>query len=192
MRSIGGGVEFSESEYYGRLTDEQKMESEFVVMSFVEYMYTYHDLKPLEWDEKGVEDCCLYTLPRKISAGESYFKAVAPVLSAFFDFLGEKGLLSNAADLARRVREIDGEIVENASNPRNWGMAKSLVMAAIDAGVDITSEKEMNNFIRMYNLQMFGELGSIVSMGSKVGRNDPCPCGSGKEYKKCCLKSGKR
>jgi uncharacterized protein len=23
--------------------------------------------------------------------------------------------------------------------------------------------------------------------GPKVGRNDPCPCGSGKKYKKCCL-----
>ncbi|MFC1716153.1 tetratricopeptide repeat protein [Candidatus Poribacteria bacterium] len=22
----------------------------------------------------------------------------------------------------------------------------------------------------------------------KVGRNDPCPCGSGKKYKKCCMK----
>ncbi|OYV65112.1 MAG: hypothetical protein B7Z72_12525, partial [Gemmatimonadetes bacterium 21-71-4] len=22
-----------------------------------------------------------------------------------------------------------------------------------------------------------------------VGRNDPCPCGSGKKYKKCCLRS---
>ena len=22
----------------------------------------------------------------------------------------------------------------------------------------------------------------------KVGRNDPCPCGSGKKYKKCCAK----
>jgi uncharacterized protein YecA (UPF0149 family) len=20
----------------------------------------------------------------------------------------------------------------------------------------------------------------------KIGRNDPCPCGSGKKYKKCC------
>lgn len=25
----------------------------------------------------------------------------------------------------------------------------------------------------------------------KVGRNDPCPCGSGKKYKNCCLTSGK-
>jgi uncharacterized protein YecA (UPF0149 family) len=23
----------------------------------------------------------------------------------------------------------------------------------------------------------------------KVGRNDPCPCGSGKKFKKCCLAS---
>lgn len=22
----------------------------------------------------------------------------------------------------------------------------------------------------------------------KIGRNDPCPCGSGKKYKKCCGK----
>ncbi len=35
--------------------------------------------------------------------------------------------------------------------------------------------------------------GAIVSPATvrnttpKVGRNDPCPCGSGKKYKKCCL-----
>jgi preprotein translocase subunit SecA len=25
-----------------------------------------------------------------------------------------------------------------------------------------------------------------ITKGTKVGRNDPCPCGSGKKYKKCC------
>jgi len=25
-----------------------------------------------------------------------------------------------------------------------------------------------------------------ATLGNKVGRNDPCPCGSGKKYKKCC------
>lgn len=29
--------------------------------------------------------------------------------------------------------------------------------------------------------------GTVVK-GQKVGRNDPCPCGSGKKYKKCCGK----
>ena len=26
----------------------------------------------------------------------------------------------------------------------------------------------------------------VVRSGARVGRNDPCPCGSGKKYKKCC------
>jgi preprotein translocase subunit SecA len=29
-----------------------------------------------------------------------------------------------------------------------------------------------------------------IRTGPKVGRNDPCPCGSGKKYKHCCGKSG--
>jgi preprotein translocase subunit SecA len=28
-----------------------------------------------------------------------------------------------------------------------------------------------------------------IRVGEKVGRNDPCPCGSGKKYKKCCGRS---
>jgi len=30
----------------------------------------------------------------------------------------------------------------------------------------------------------------VVRSGAKVGRNDPCPCGSGKKYKKCCGANG--
>jgi SEC-C motif len=29
-------------------------------------------------------------------------------------------------------------------------------------------------------------------MSNKVGRNDPCPCGSGKKYKQCCLLTQKK
>ena len=31
-----------------------------------------------------------------------------------------------------------------------------------------------------------GRLKPIVKKEKKIGRNDPCPCGSGKKYKKCC------
>ena len=30
---------------------------------------------------------------------------------------------------------------------------------------------------------------SIAVSDKVVGRNDPCPCGSGKKYKKCCGKN---
>ena len=28
--------------------------------------------------------------------------------------------------------------------------------------------------------------GTVRREGKKIGRNDPCPCGSGKKYKQCC------
>ena len=30
----------------------------------------------------------------------------------------------------------------------------------------------------------------VVRPADKIGRNDPCPCGSGRKYKKCCQKLG--
>jgi hypothetical protein len=30
----------------------------------------------------------------------------------------------------------------------------------------------------------------VVRGTAKIGRNDPCPCGSGKKYKKCCGAKG--
>ena len=36
------------------------------------------------------------------------------------------------------------------------------------------------------------EKGRTVRKGKKVGPNDPCPCGSGKKYKKCCGAPGKQ
>jgi len=33
---------------------------------------------------------------------------------------------------------------------------------------------------------MTDDLPPLPAVSSKIGRNDPCPCGSGKKYKKCC------
>ena len=37
-----------------------------------------------------------------------------------------------------------------------------------------------------------GKVQTYKRSGKKVGRNDPCPCGSGKKYKHCCLRSEQR
>jgi len=37
----------------------------------------------------------------------------------------------------------------------------------------------------MYNEQKMS--GTVVREDKKIGRNEPCPCGSGKKYKQCCL-----
>ncbi|MDF2907866.1 MAG: hypothetical protein K0R34_3187 [Herbinix sp.] len=47
--------------------------------------------------------------------------------------------------------------------------------------ITISTEEEDNTYDSYEN-------GTFQREGAKIGRNDPCPCGSGKKYKKCCGK----
>ncbi|HCS73087.1 MAG TPA: hypothetical protein DIW17_04340, partial [Clostridiales bacterium] len=38
----------------------------------------------------------------------------------------------------------------------------------------------------MQNYEVYAPQEPVRREGPKIGRNDPCPCGSGKKYKKCC------
>lgn len=51
-------------------------------------------------------------------------------------------------------------------------------------------KRELNEAVRKIYRLGRGErvtLQPVVHDAPKAGRNDPCPCGSGKKYKKCCL-----
>jgi len=48
----------------------------------------------------------------------------------------------------------------------------------------VIRQKGKSVFERMSESQ--GAMPTIKNSRAKVGRNDPCPCGSGKKYKKCC------
>src|SRR5581483_4520301 len=54
---------------------------------------------------------------------------------------------------------------------------------------DFTRNIQRKKDKELQDLQFVGGDGSTTSQpvngGQKVGRNDPCPCGSGKKYKKC-------
>ncbi len=39
-----------------------------------------------------------------------------------------------------------------------------------------------------YERAVEGKVETLRRPGSKLGRNDPCPCGSGRKYKKCCMR----
>ena len=44
-----------------------------------------------------------------------------------------------------------------------------------------------NAFSQVFDIISAPKRESVVPAGEKIGRNDPCPCGSGKKYKNCCL-----
>ena len=60
----------------------------------------------------------------------------------------------------------------------------------VDAKADWLYELPMSNdiFDKETKRKLFLEQkkSGTVIVGKKVGRNDPCPCGSGKKYKQCC------
>jgi len=63
--------------------------------------------------------------------------------------------------------------------------------AAQNAVQDMTRGIQKKHEKELKELQFLGGNGNgagkptPVAAGPKVGRNDPCPCGSGKKYKKC-------
>ena len=54
------------------------------------------------------------------------------------------------------------------------------------------SHHEKANFVKRDGRWLYDqgsvEAKTIVRTAPKVGRNEPCPCGSGKKYKHCCVK----
>ena len=49
-----------------------------------------------------------------------------------------------------------------------------------------TSVDELEEAFQRRKRRELQEARMVVRGAAKVGRNDPCPCGSGKKYKKCC------
>lgn len=51
--------------------------------------------------------------------------------------------------------------------------------------------EDLENYNKLKKFLATGDykhLSTTVREKNKSGRNDPCPCGSGKKYKKCCGK----
>ena len=204
-KQVGGWFdEFVGSPQYQGLTETQKEQAPDVVRCFADHAFRYVGVAPEQWNRNGVTECCVEILPRQMSADLPFFEAIAPVLSAFFLLLAEKRLLPKAAALAKTVAELEEEIVAVSQDKRHWGPANALVMAAQEAGVDMCDQRALQKFIALRNLKLLAQVESAPPEPSppttalpppptpahrsepKVGRNDPCACGSGKKFKKCC------
>ena len=57
--------------------------------------------------------------------------------------------------------------------------------AETTAQVVSNTQQDLSKYVRPRKTRTI-----IREYDKKIGRNDPCPCGSGKKYKNCCLKEG--
>jgi uncharacterized protein YecA (UPF0149 family) len=72
------------------------------------------------------------------------------------------------------------------------------IINGVDESLDIYNQTRISNMLSKFikNIPLWKLKGATIneiesskneaSTEQKVGRNDPCPCGSGKKFKKCC------
>jgi len=99
----------------------------FFIQMFSELAYNYCSETPGQWTPDTVEEVCLSLFPRKLSINSKHFKHVTPVMIAFLSWMEEKRIITDTADLQATFKEIKDDIEEEADDPANWGLAKSLL-----------------------------------------------------------------
>jgi len=178
--------DFEETSLFKSLPEAARQNAGFIISVFGEKMYDYPGETPAEWSAGGLSEVITDVFPRKISADEDTFISVEPVLTAFFQYLNDMGYIKNANKLTKALKETAPIMVDEATDSSNWGFAKQFVMSAMNEGVDIEDKQAMDKFTQMYNAQITSlPTFSAPQIGKpKVGRNEPCPCGSGNKFKK--------
>jgi preprotein translocase subunit SecA len=100
-----------------------------------------------------------------------------------------KGVHDRVSENVFRMEDVSDEQVSAAM----WAGAQSVrtqaqsAMQARSAEVNMQQQSQMSTNSGGATEK---KVETIRNVGAKVGRNDPCPCGSGKKYKNCHMKSG--
>ena len=66
---------------------------------------------------------------------------------------------------------------------------KNMVAAKADWLYELPQWDNLLDEAKRKELYKKQKLSGTVIKGKKIGRNEPCPCGSGKKYKNCCGKN---
>lgn len=160
-----------------------------------------------EWDEyiKGIETQEDYVqfqkeyFPKETECYRAIIETKNPVIKGNIKDLSEKynmsgrefiGFLDGANTSFKETLELEDLTLESEINIEFdfekllWNMydAKAEWLYGLEEWNNIFDEEKRKQIKKDYNRS------KIVIKEEKVGRNDPCPCGSGKKYKKCCGK----
>ena len=90
------------------------------------------------------------------------------------------------AQIKLEVAKIMLHIVKSEKNVQRQSSA-NITNASLDSSVMSAMNVEGENSAPKSNQTEKAK--PVVNDGPKVGRNDPCPCGSGRKYKQCCGKN---
>lgn len=152
-------VRFAESTHARAAGELSNADLVDAVERFLDACYRDAGAAPEKLDGDQVREIALVHLARRCYAKEPFVPRLGAILAAFFDHLEETTLVPQLFEIRRTLSEIADEI-------------PNAVRAIPDSerGGDAKPQSP------------------IRRPSDKIGRNDPCPCGSGKKYKNCCLR----
>lgn len=167
--------EFESAPEYNLLDTNQKENASFIISTFLDFMYNYEGVELGEWSPSNIEEVCLNLVPRKVSADQELFEIYGDVVIIFLQFLENNKYIANADILIKKVIAIKSKIPIESKKTGNWGIAKTMMMQAMEMGLDLDNEEEMDDFLLYQQLSamnnLFEEEEPIVEPWKNIGRN---------------------
>jgi hypothetical protein len=177
-----------------------------MVDCLLQYGASYLGVTPATMTVADLNELLFEIFPRKVSMEPEDAGITILEVNAFFRFVHRKYSIAGAKKLAgslngKAAKRLAGEL----GNESNFGIAKSSFARGTAAGYDMTTQDGLDQFAMFYNQnpsQPEPGSGNLLAEETvefaptirretpRIGRNDPCHCGSGKKYKKCCLQKG--
>ena len=170
---------YKNSKSFTALTNKERDFVKKTIYSLFECMTKEYRLYLDEWDSQRIIKCAVNIMPSTLNEPDNFFKLEASIISKFFEFIKADDKvkvyfnLEEINDIPEEILKYEGEILKNAQDEKSWSFAKKRANGKINIKKNIES-----NEVEGYK----------VPLKKDIGRNDPCPCGSGKKYKRCCLK----
>ena len=133
--------------------------------------------------EKGVYEKLLTNPDEKVEGtvkelAEKYDLSIMD-MTGFLDVINDSLVTPNQID----TMEEDTKVILAFDKEKLY---KNMVDAKADWLYELPQWDEIFDADTKRKLYLEQKKSGTVVVGKKVGRNDPCPCGSGKKYKFCC------
>jgi len=140
--------------------DLPREEQRKIVDRFLACAYDELGVAPRLLDGEGMHGIVGHLLPARFERKDPLATSVVPVLRAYLAFLEEHAVVLQTFELKNALESTAGEFEETVRTGSS----------------------------HHHTPVMKGK--PFVHKVEKVGRNDPCPCGSGRKFKQCCARLG--
>ncbi len=149
---------FLDSEQAKALTEPRRDHVKMIVDRFLACAYDEAGKAPRFLDGDDVHAIVGHLLPGHFARKDPLAAHALPVLRAYLDFLAENAVVTQLFEI-RHALESTADEFESA-----------VATGRVAHHAPAAPQKP------------------FVHQASKTGRNDPCPCGSGRKFKQCCAK----